>query len=373
MDVLELWEFVDSHSALGIDTESTGINCYKPGWQLRSVQVGDAHTAYVIPARRKFWIMALMQRDMNWIGHNGPHDIRSIDTHLGYETGVRCAGETYIPAHYRDSRKQEEGGTGHGLKELSVAYVARDAGKWEHELKKAFKEITVPIPGEVYKSGPRKGQQKMRKITLSEGWARIDPKHPAYVAYSAADPLLAYRLWSYLQPYVRENLALYHNDLADQHIADKLHRRAMLVDTSYTRRLSAAFASKAEKFQAVAREYGCQNIGSGQQLAAVLESLGARLTERTASGKQFKTDDKVLRRLASEGNAEVRGFIHAVLGAKQVLKRRENYTEAFLREMDGEGRVHPAINTMAARTTRMSISNPPLQQLPTKDREEDAE
>jgi DNA polymerase-1 len=75
----------------------------------------------------------------------------------------------------------------------------------------------------------------------------------------------------------------------------------------------------------------------------------------------------------SSGNPAVSDFIHTVLGAKQVLKRRENYTEAFLREMDSFGRVHPSINTLAARTTRMSVSNPPLQQLPTKDREEEAE
>jgi DNA polymerase-1 len=312
-----------------------------------------------------------MRQPMNWIGHNGTHDIRSIDTYLGYETGTRCVGETYIPAHYRDSRKQEEGGTGHALKELSIAYIARDAGKWEVALKQAFKAITIPVPGEVYKSGPRKGQQKVRRARLGEGWALIAADHPAYIAYSAADPLLTYRLWRYLQPYVRANLELYRNDLADQYIADKLHRRAMRLDVRYTEALSAAFASKAENFRAQAEEYGCANINSGKQLAEVLLSLGAELRERTPSG-QYKTDDKVLRHLAQTGDKRISDFIHAVLGAKQVLKRRENYTEAFLREMDSDGRVHPSINTLAARTTRMSVSNPPLQQLPTKDREAEA-
>jgi DNA polymerase-1 len=166
-----------------------------------------------------------------------------------------------------------------------------------------------------------------------------------------------------------------------------LQRRAMRVDVQYTERLSDAYHKRAQEFEAKAAEYGCANINSGQQIAKVLIDLGAVLHDRTLKG-QFKTDDKVLRKLAVEAAAQrdparaidapesalyIEDFIHAVLGAKQILKRRENYTEAFLREMDAHGYVHPSINTLAARTTRMSISNPPLQQLPTKDREEEAD
>lgn len=371
-DFPELWDFIARHSALGMDTESTHFNCYRPGWQLRSFQVGDANTAYIVPAEYKRLIGDIITMPlMTWIGHNGPHDIRSIDTWLGRDTGVICKGETYIPCHYTDNRKQEDGGIGHGLKESAIAYVSRDAGKWEYELKKAFKEITIPIAGEVYKSGKRKGLPKVRKAHISEGWGLIPKNHHSYVAYSGADPVLTYRLWARMQPIVRANLDLYHFDLRVQLAADKLHRRAMKVDVPYTERLSAAYENRAAAFMGQAAEYGCQNINSGQQVARVLIELGAELNERTPTGK-FKTDDKVLRALVSSGNSAISDFIHAVLGAKQVLKRRENYTEAFLREMDSFGRVHPSINTLAARTTRMSVSNPPLQQLPTKDREDEA-
>lgn len=371
-DLSEVQRFINSYSALGMDTESTHVNCYRPGWQLRSFQVGNANRAYVIPAAyRNFIGWAIRRQGVKWIGHNGTHDIRSIDAWLGFATKVVCAGETYFPAHYADSRKQDDGGIGHGLKDQSVRHVAYDAGKWEVELKKAFKQLRVALPGEVYKSGPRKGEPKSRAAHISEGWSLIDPTHPAYIAYSAADPLLTYRLWKYYQPGVREFYSLYQFDHAVQLATDKLQRRAMKVDVRYTRRLSAAFLHKAEGFKAIAAKHGCNNINSGKQLADVLLSLGAQLTARTPTG-QYKTDDKVLRGLTGN-SAQVDEFIHAVLGAKQVLKRRENYTEAFLREMDAAGRVHPSINAIAARTTRMSISEPPLQQLPTKDREEEAE
>ena len=371
-DLTEVWEFIESHSALGIDTESTGINCYQRGWQLRTVQIADAYDSYVIPARYKKFIAGIMSLDINWIGHNGPHDIRCIDTFLGYKTGVVCAGETYLPAHHYDSRNQKEGGVGHGLKEQATKYVGFDAGKWEVALKAAFKEITLPIPGEVYKSGARKGLPKVRKAKLSEGWGLIDPEHPAYVAYAAADPLLTYRLWKHYQPVVREQYKLYQFDKAVQQAADTLQRRAIRLDVNYTRRLSAAYQSKADVFTKKANQYGCFNTNSGQQIAETIQRLGETLTAHTPTG-QLKTDDGVLRDLASKTPImAVQDFIHCVLGSKQLLKRRENYTEAMLREMDSEGRVHPSINTMGARTTRMSVSNPPLQQLPTKDREEDA-
>lgn len=373
-DLREVKDFVLDNSALGIDTESTGVNCYKPGWELRTTQVGNADVSYVIPARFRKFVGGMMKQPINWIGHNGPHDIRSIDVYLGYETGVVCAGETYIPAHYADSRKQEDGGIGHGLKEQAIRHVSRDAGKWEVALKKAFKEIEIPIPGETYKSGVRKGQPKVRKAKLSEGWGLIDPEHPAYIAYAAADPLLTFRLWRFYQPVVREFYGLYQFDKRVQLAADALQRRAIRLNVPYTKRLNAAYLAKANEFMEKAAEYGCGNINSGQQVAATLLNLGASLTSRTPSGG-LKTDGGILRDVAkhAEAGSPVREFIHCVLGAKQLLKRRESYTEQMLAECDVNERVHPSINAMAARTTRMSVSGPPLQQLPTKDREEDAQ
>lgn len=375
-DLLEVERFINSYSALGMDTEASHYNPYRPGWELRSFQVGNGKRAYIVPARYDVAIAAFIcTPGVKWIAHNGTHDIRSIDAWVRFDTQVVCAGETYFPAHYADSRKQDDGGIGHALKDQAVRHVARDAGKWEVELKKAFKEIYIPIPGEVYKSGKRKGEPKVRKAHINEGWSLIDPKHPAYIAYSGADPILTYRLWKYYQPVVRANYELYQFDHAVQLATDKLQRRAMKIDVRYTHRLSEALQRQADKFKLVAAEFGCANINSGAQLAETLIGLGAKLSARTPTG-QWKMDDKILRGLTAiygDEYSPVKDFVHAVLGAKQVLKRRENYTEAFLRELDANGRVHPSINALAARTTRMSISDPALQQLPTKDREEEAE
>lgn len=370
-DLGEVWEFAEAHRSLGMDTEATGINCYRPGWELRTFQIGDAYDSYVVPARFKKFIAGIMSLDINWIAHNGTHDMRAIDEWLGKDTGVRVAGETYIPAHYADSRKQEDGGVGHSLKAQAERFVAHDSGKWEAQLKAVFKTIEIPIPGATYKSGPRKGRPKVRKARLDEGWGLINPAHPAYIAYAGADPILAFRLWAHYQPVIKAQRDLYHFDLQVQHACDALNRRAMLLDAQYTAALDASYVNQAERFKEHAAELGVANINSGAQVAEALIGMGVKLTAKTPTGK-YKTDDKVLRKvLAESDNERAVNLIRCVLGAKQMMKRRESYTAQMLAEMDANGRVHPSINSLAARTTRMSVSNPPLQQLPTKDREAD--
>lgn len=375
-DLRQAAAFVRQNRVLAFDTESTGLNCYRPDWRLRTFQFGHATVSYVIPQQFRKFIAWFMTRaadgDLDLVGHNAPHDVRSTDAYLGYETGVVAKGETYIPLHYYDSRNQSEGGIGHGLKDGAEFFVDRNAGKWERRLKEEFKKIKVPIPGEVYKSGKNKGQQKMRIIKLAEGWALIDPYHPAYLAYAAADPVLTYRLWPYLKPYVRQFRELYDFDHAVAQGVDRLYRRAIKLDKQYTERLSRAFTRRADYHIGEAAAYGCDNINSTAQVADTLLALGAKLTAKTPT-KKWKVDATILRGLLTDPytNGKVRDFIHNVLVAKQITKRRENYTDGMLREMDAHGRVHPSTSSLAARTTRMSVSGPPLQQLPTKDREDE--
>lgn len=373
-DLRDVARFVRTSPRLGIDTESTGINCYRRGWQLRSVQIGDSSTAYVIPARYRKFIRWMAQRDIQWIGHNGPHDWRSIDEHLGIKTGSYCIYETYILAHHHDPRNRKEGGTGNSLKDLAEAYVDYQAGKWEKALKAAFKEIRIPIPDAVYKSGKQKGMPKMRKALLSEGWGLIPANDLRYIAYSGADPILTYRVWDHFQSVARGNRDLYIHDWRIQNACDILQRRGFPADLGYTYKLGEAYLRRAVEHEAVARQYGCANVNSGMQLANTLLSLGVPLKSKTPTGA-FKTDNKILRQVLTaaqrNGREDVELFIRAVLGAKQLHKRRESYTEAFLREADTNGRVHASIRSLGARTARMSVAEPPLQQLPTRDNEAD--
>jgi DNA polymerase-1 len=351
---------------LGMDTESTGLDCYLPDWRLRTFQLGNDIRSFILPAKFRAAITKIWSFDINWIGYNGPHDVRCVDAYLGYESKVVIEQEAYITAHHSEPRKSTEGGVDLGLKEQCIAHVDPSAGKWEVALKQSFKQITVPIPGEVYKSGPRKGQPKMRKALMSEGWALQDIRHPAYIAYAGADPILAYRLWRFNRnAYSRAN-GLYERDLKIDLICDRLQRRGMPVDERYLKRYRAALNKRAAHFLELAAELGCTNINSGQQIAATLIELGAQLKYRTPKGK-WQTDNTVLESLLHDENRDVRRLVRYILTARRLTKRAEVYAAGMLRMMDSEGRVHPSINSLAARTGRMSAGI--FQQLPTKDQD----
>jgi DNA polymerase-1 len=352
------------------DTESTGLNTFHPQWRFRTFQFGHSRIAYVIDRKYRKWIEKIFTRErVIWVGHNAPHDVRSVDRFLGYETGVWRLMDTYIPGYYADSRNAREGGINHGLKEQAMALVDGSAGKWDEARKKYFKTIRVPIPGEVYLSGARKGTQKLRTVTLSEGWTHSDPSNPVMIAYAGSDVILAARLWNARRKILKQYRDLYAFDLQIQSIGDRLQRRGIKLDIDYTTRLREALNRKADRYSARAKTLGCENIYSPDQLAQALLAQGAQLRQRTPTGK-YKTDDKVLRAVIdTDPESDATRLARAVLIAKRVSKRSEAYADAMLREMDAEGRVHASINTLAARTSRMSVSKPALQQLPTKEAE----
>jgi len=349
-----------------MDTESTELNCYLPQWRLRTFQLGDAVRSFVFPAKFRSAIETIWSLGIDWIGYNGPHDVRCVDIYLGYESKVVVRSEAFITAHHHEPRKAEEGGVDLGLKDQCMAHIDPSAGKWEVALKQSFKQIMVPMPGEFYKSGPRKGQPKTRKALMSEGWALQDIRHPAYIAYAGADPILAYRLWQYNQhTYSRAN-GLYDRDLQIDEICDRLQRRGMRIDVKYLTRYRSALNRRAAHFLDLAANLGCYNINSGLQIAKTLIELGAELTHKTPHGK-WQTNNTVLESLLTSDNRDVRRLVRYILTARRLTKRAEVYAAGMLREKDINDRVHPSINSLAARTGRMSAGI--FQQLPTKEQD----
>lgn len=205
-DYSEILGFVRDQPILGLDTESTGLNVFMPTWRLRLVQVGNSHTAYVIPVESGE--LGEVVRDVvgthigKWVLHNVMYDLGALDvwddSTFYSSTIVDRAVDTYILAHLYDTRPAHEGGIGLSLSDLSRSLLGVDAGHWDRELKRAFKDIRVEIPGEVYKSGARKGEPKLRTITIQEGYELVDVYNPAYVRYAGTDVILESRVYTAL-------------------------------------------------------------------------------------------------------------------------------------------------------------------------------
>lgn len=343
---------------LSIDTETTGLDIFSPGHELRLFQIGNRSEAWVLRAD----LFADVIRDTlrcpsrYFVAHNAPYDLLVIDHHLGVtleELGPRVF-DTRILAHLLDPRQPSEGGAGLKLKPLSAIYVDPSAPDTQEGLTRVFNSLGY---------------------TKATGWAHIAIDHPTYVLYAGLDVILDRRLFDELRPLVND-LGLAHlSEFEHQFaiLAAMMERRGFLLDVPYTARLVDDLAVEAATYRAVAAELGVPNVASTAQVAAALAGMGETLTERTPSGL-IKVDKEVLLPLADLDRdwsrldlREPNPLADAVLRSKRAEKWSTSYAQAFLDLRDAHDRVHPSIGTLQARTARMSISRPPLQQLPSSD------
>lgn len=345
-------------AVLGLDTEASDLDIYKPSHRVRLVQMGNRAEAWVLdPLRFREEIIRTLTSGRRFTVHNMSYDLLVLDHHL--DVRVEDLGpnvfDTRIFAHLLDPRSQHEGGIGHGLKTLSEVYIDPASPDTQKGLYEVFR--------------------REYKATKDTGWAVIDVDHPTYVLYAGLDAILARRLFDALVPLVKgaglSALATFEHELAVALAI--MQRRGFRVDVDYTRRLKADLDAEAEHYTAEAARWGVENVNSTTQIAEALQGMGETLTERTDSGA-LKVDKGVLLPLADLdpdwNRLEVREpnpLATAVLHAKRAAKWSTAYADAFLDLRDSEDRLHAMIGGLQARTARMAISRPPLQQLPSRD------
>ena len=343
---------------IALDTETTGLDIFSPGYACRLVQFGSATEAYVLRVDRfADTIRRALAGPRQFVCHNAPFDLLVLDR-VGLaalsDLGARTF-DTYILGHLLDPRLEAEGGTGLGLKALSAIYVDADAPDTSKGLHEVFR--------------------RDYKATIATGWALIDIDHPTYVLYAGLDVILTSRLLVELGVLIKGAglSALAHFEHRVQRITTALQHRGLRLDVPYCEQLSASLATDQSDYAAIAATYGVDNTNSTKQVTAGLLGTGECLTDTTPSGA-LAVGKEVLLPLADLdkqweriGARDPNPLADAILRSKRAGKWRETYAQAFLRGRDADDRIHPSIRSLAARTARMSISNPPLQQLPSSD------
>lgn len=327
---------------LAVDTETTGLDWASPDFRLRLLQFGNEREAWVL--RYSVAPVGTMLRGMlwssplPWVLHNAPFDLLAL--------GVRPADwrDTKILAHLVDPRSRVEGGIGHSLKQLSVALIDPAAADAEAELHARFR--------------------KVYKATTTTGWAVVDDDDEAYLRYAGLDVILTSRLYRLLDTKVKmagmQELADFEHRV--QRVTLNMMERGIPLDQDYTRGLSRSLLADSDRARRNASLYGCDNVDSPIQVANALVAAGWKPTKHTPTG-QPTVDAEVLQGLADAGNK----LAAEVLAARRANKWKSTYADAMLAGIGTDGRIHPTINSLQARTGRMSISGPPLQQLPAGD------
>jgi DNA polymerase-1 len=350
---------------LALDTETTGLDIYSDSFGLRTVQFGDAHTAWVIHWERGGWFIetvlwVLRKLRPRFLIHNAPYDWLVLNQKAGVplEDLAPLTRDTSIMATLIDPRQEHEGGMGRALKPLSAKLIDPDAPDTQGDLTAVFRSLG---------------------LTKATGWAGIPLDHPTYNLYAGLDVILTARLYPILaeiheQLDIRRMLVDYEHEIA--RICATMQRTGLVLDKEYTRKLDERLAEEAEKYADIARQYGVENVNSNKQIAEALVWMGeTQILENTTKTGAIKVDKTVLLGLADLdlhtwerlGVRDPNPLADAVVRSKRAAKWRSAYVETFLETADASGRVHPMIQTLAARTGRMSITRPALQTLPSSE------
>jgi DNA polymerase-1 len=341
------------------DTETTGLNTFSPGFRIRTAQFGTPDQAWVLQVEKGDDLRRLAEWALCMLPalsmQNRNFDVLATDRHLpgaSLEMLAPKTLDTYIHLHLSDPRRRDQGGIGNKLKEAAEHYVDPSAPDTQAGLIEEFHKI---------------GRTK------DDGWAYIDIDNPLYLSYAGGDVILTSRILPKVQQRVKElgvnpHLIPFEHDVG--YVCALVERRGMRINREYTSHLSQQLMEESAYWASEAAKYGVANINSTRQVSEALLGMGESIPERTAGGA-VQVDGKVLKRLADVDkdwnpieSRTPNPLAMAILRSKRASKWKMSYADAMIRTADENDRVHPKIGALAARTARMSISDPPFQQLP---------
>jgi DNA polymerase-1 len=334
-DVLAFKEWLSKpHDVMAIDTETTGLNTYKDDARIRLVQFGDQNSAYVINAEK--WAGIAMEALETYTGaphvwHNVNYDyqyIRAVWPELKFQWG-----NTHDTMIY------------HKLHASAASAKLKDIGN------------------NLWGNAATFGQELLNKAFNEGGWdwKTIPMAVPAYSLYSAMDVILTARLFmrlGHIHSGPFKHLAAM--EMQTARICADMSVAGMYVDRDYCREGGDKLHKYVDDTVNILADYHGINIRSGPQLAAYFQNQGAVLTRTTEKGA-WSMDAKALQQLAEEGFS----LADTILDVRKADKLAGTYFDNLLEFSDNPSRlIHPEINTIEARTGRMSVSKPSMQNMP---------
>jgi len=347
-------QLFSSDAPLAVDVETTGLDRFGVRFELRMVQVATAERAWVFPDPMSKQGVQRAIRDVLasrpvLLAHNASFDLVVLDRFglVDLEEAWGRMVDTSILSRLLDPRSKQDGAVGHNLENLCAHYLGDpDAHLYANEL-------AAHVRAEGW--------------SRSEGFLNVSTSEPIFHRYGAADVLATCWLFEALRPLIAERgftgLSSFEHDIA--RLMCTFERRGLGVDLAYAPRLRTQLEAQQADANRVAATFGVENVNSGAQVSAALVGLGAPLSKKTASGK-LATSKDVLDGLSRDAGP-VGALSRAVRESKTAGGNITKYVDKVVDSIGFDGRCHANISALRARTGRMSVSNPALQQIPSGD------
>lgn len=334
-DALEFSSWLgERRSVLAFDTETSGLSHHQD--DLRLIQIGDLKTGWAIP-----WPLwgGLAQEKLNRYAEP------TVAHHRKFDYGfLKHRGDIEIP-------------WANGHDTMTLAAI------WDPTVPKGLKPLSARLIDKQATAGERLLHEGMKEHGWT--WATVPYNFPMYWIYGALDPVLTAHLFEKLHPVRERSQPVYELELATSRICGEMSHRGIMIDRDYVNDAIKRLTTYATETRTWLKEsFNVTSLLSAKQLAAGFAQAGLTITKTTPTG-QPKLDKETLEAIvAYEGVPEAaRTLAKTVIEARHAEKVIGSYLEKFLELCDADDVVHPQINTMQARTGRMSVTEPALQTL----------
>jgi DNA polymerase-1 len=330
---------------LGLDTETSGLDPYERGAEVRLIQFGDGEHGWAMSwdLWKGLALEALNEWEGDWAGHNiASFDVRWIEEHSPYRFQAHRVRDGMLAAHIIDPL-----GPG-ALKTLAQRMVDPKASAGQQALHDAMTK---------------------NKWT----WATVPTDFGLYWQYGALDPVLSYKLDLAYESQVGQGgryADIFDLEMAARFVVTRMQQRGARIDMDYVQRTGQAQADYAAALMRWCRDNYRISMRQNRSLVKLFEDLGEAITvfsEKTGGKSVDKYQMEVFTHSELPGVAQL---AQAVLDMRRAGRNAVSYfgslEEHAVYGPDGFT-VHADIRTLAARTSRMSISKPPLQQIPKRD------
>ena len=308
---------------LGADVETTGLDWWKD--EIRTIQFGDQTHGWCFPYPEWKGVVdeVIRQWEGDFVFHNAKFDLHFLE-HNGHKLPRYRVHDTMLMTHLYNNELPI------GLKPATSRYVDGRA----HQLGRVLDQA---------------------KKTAKWDWDTVPRDFPAYWMYAAMDPVLTVALYDFLVPRITDYMDAYDIEISCMQVLIDMEQRGMQLDIQYCETRSVELAAQAQAHRVWAlKSFGVENLTSGEQVAKALIAAGVELKQKTPTGK-YKMSKQAVEKLDHP-------LAKAMLEVRHLDKIRATYLENFL-DIHNEGFIHPNIRQLGARTSRMSIDRPSMQNL----------
>ena len=338
-DAFELKRWLgEQRGVVALDTETSGVNVYAPDFRVRLLQLGTANEAWVVPFER--WIgladeilTAYVNDGKTITMHNSRFDKLALQM-CGVDVPWHAIDDTMIAIRLAEPHKLA------GLKPSAMRHISAAAGDSQKALSDA-----------------------MRKNGWT--WATVPLDFPWYRYYAAMDTILTARLREV--PAVLEgfNSPVYGLEMDVRAICSRMEQRGMRINREFCVEKGAELRFEADTLAEEINATHGFHPTSTADFARWLIRSGAPPGKTTPAGAP-STDKEALADIVGDVTcpAVVRDVVAKVLRLRQCMKMASSYFDNFIKMADSNDVLHPSIETVAARTGRMSVRDPALQTLP---------